>query len=67
MPHYRCYCLSADPKILAVAEATHADDTGAIQWAELVLALGDHKDCQSIELWRDGRYVHSAKRREAAT
>jgi len=62
MPHYRCYCLSGDNRIVAVAEETHTDDTAAVQWAEDLYAGGAHKHCFGIELWRNAHLVHRKAR-----
>lgn len=58
MPDYRCYCLSGDNRIVAVAEGTHPTDIAAIRWAEDLYAWGAHKECLGMELWRNARLVH---------
>jgi hypothetical protein len=58
MPDYRCYCLSGDEKIVAVAEGIHLDDAAAIRWAEHLFARGEYRDCAGIELWRNAHLVH---------
>lgn len=58
MPDYRCYCLSGENRIVAVAEGTHRDDAAAIRWAERLFAWGEYKDCAGMELWRNARLVH---------
>jgi hypothetical protein len=62
MPHYRCYCLDAGDKIIAVAAAMHQDHTAAILWAETLLSIGEHKNCSGIELWCDARLVHRKRK-----
>ena len=63
MPLYRCNCLAADQKIVAVADGKYPDDTAAIMWAEALLELSEYRRCASIELWRDASLVHRKLRR----
>lgn len=62
MPRYRCYCLAADERIIAVAEGAYPDDTVAIMWAEALLDLSEYRRCASIELWRDDGLLHRKRR-----
>lgn len=67
MPHYRCYCLDAGDRIIAVAAAMHQDDTAAILWAETLLSIGQYKDCGGVELWRDAQLVHRKRKPKIIT
>jgi hypothetical protein len=58
MPNYRCYCLDTTDKIIALAAASHHDDTAAILWAEALLSLAEYKHCHGVELWRDAERIH---------
>jgi hypothetical protein len=62
MPDYRCYCLSGENRIVAVAEETHTDDDAAVAWAEDLFAWGTHKHCFGVELWHNARLVHRKAR-----
>jgi hypothetical protein len=62
MPHYRCYFLARDNRIIAVTEESHADDPAAIGWADTLLERCDSPYCTGIELWGDAHCVHGRER-----
>jgi hypothetical protein len=56
MPYYRCYILSGGNNIVAVEDASHADDPAAVDWAERIFT--ERPRCNGIELWQGARIVH---------
>ena len=56
MPYYRCYMLGGGNNIVAVEDASHADDRTAIEWSENI--FNERPGCDGVELWQAARLVH---------
>ena len=55
MPYYRCYVLDSGNNIVAVEDASHADDKAAMAWAEEIFIK--RTDARGVELWQGARMV----------
>ncbi len=56
MPYYRCYILGGGNAIVAVEDASHADDQAAVEWANNIYA--ERPGCNGVELWQGARMAH---------